>query len=144
MRRPYIGVLIVDDEPIVTSLVARVLRRSHTVEIAPDGEVGLDCARRLEIGMVLSDLRMPRLSGLGLLATLRHEQPELAARFAIMTGGGTPEEELALARAGVPVLRKPFGRGELTALVERWVPASARAGVPGPGPRATREPGSIA
>ena len=115
-------VLVVDDEPMVTDMLVRALRRTCVVITDPDGQAALDRLRvDDDFALVLSDIRMPRLDGFELLAAVRRERPRLAARFAIITGGADAGREAALERSGVPVLYKPFGLRALRALVARYV-----------------------
>lgn len=111
-------VLAVDDEPLITTMLARVLREDCVVVVEHDGRAALDRLRRDDdFALVLSDLRMPWLDGFQLLAAVRRELPAVAARFAILTGGADPAREAELERLGVPVLYKPFGLADLRALV---------------------------
>jgi CheY-like chemotaxis protein len=123
-------VLVVDDEPFVVELVGRMLRRVCVVEGAPDGATALARLRGspTKYALILSDLSMPHLDGLGLLDALRAELPAMAERFAIVTGGAqNPRDDLRLGRAGVPVVWKPFKGIELIALVRGYLPGDTAA-----------------
>ena len=73
MRRST--VLLADDHAIVTDGLARILREAHfdVVGAVRDGEQLLDAATRLRPDVIITDLAMPGLSGLGALARLRAE-----------------------------------------------------------------------
>jgi CheY-like chemotaxis protein len=115
-------VLVVDDEPMVTDMLVRALRRTCVVITDPDGQAALDRLRvDDDFALILSDIRMPRLDGFELLGAVRRERPGLAARFAIITGGADAGREASLERSGVPVLYKPFGLHALRALVARYL-----------------------
>jgi len=110
-------VLVVDDEPHLRDSLAWLLEPQPVVTAET-----LDIARAyLEhepVRFVLCDLQLPTGLGTELLDWLRHRDPELARRFVIMTGGAlSGEARDALARSGVPVLEKPFSRGELVGLL---------------------------
>ena len=80
-------VLIIDDEEMVRSTAARMLRRrGYTVLEAEDGESGLQVYRenREQVRLVLLDHSMPRMSGREVLAQLRSEQSTV--RIVIITG----------------------------------------------------------
>lgn len=118
--------LIIDDEAPVRNPIRRFLeRRGWTVEEAEDGEVGL---RRLLVqdghgfDLILSDLKMPGLSGLELHDRLLKERPELMARLVFITGDvvSTDVAEF-LQKTARPVLEKPFELSELEIVVERVV-----------------------
>jgi CheY-like chemotaxis protein len=122
-------VLVVDDEPVIIELVGRALRRLCVTESAPDGAEALARVHADPgFALVLSDLSMPRLSGLALLDAIRLTTPCLGSRFVIMTGGAQNRfDEDRLAVAGVPILLKPFNVRELVALVQRYLDAPVAA-----------------
>lgn len=115
-------VLVVDDEEPIRRLLERALRRrGHEVETAADGREALDClesngARPFD--RILSDLRMPGLSGEELLARLRARGRGEDTRLVFMTGDhASPEAARVLAAAGVPWIVKPFTLGEVMELL---------------------------
>lgn len=65
-------ILIVDDDPMIRPLVARMLAPlGHEVELAPDAETALSSAMERPPALVLTDLKMPRVGGLAFLERLR-------------------------------------------------------------------------
>ena len=68
--------LLVDDESSVLSALKRVLRRlNYRVLTAGGGEEALDVLARNEVGVILTDQRMPGMSGIELLARVRRMHP---------------------------------------------------------------------
>ena len=69
---------------------------------------------------VITDLRMPRLTGMALHELVARVAPDVSRRF-IFSSGDTGDEEAAayLARTHCPVVQKPFELASLLALVER-------------------------
>ena len=68
-----IRVVIVDDDALVRTALAMILRDDATIEVvgeAGDGQAGLDLIARSTPDVVLMDIRMPRVDGLEALATL--------------------------------------------------------------------------
>jgi len=106
-------VLVIDDDVGVLESTARMLRASgYTVQVAGSGDEGLDLARGDVFDVVLSDMRMPGLSGLELLSRLRAAR--IDASFIIMTGFGTVDSAVEAMKLGaVDFVQKPFFRDEL-------------------------------
>ena len=76
MRKPT--VLLADDHGIVTDGLARILKEAEfdVVGAVSDGQSLVDAAMRLRPDVIITDLSMPRLSGLDVLARLKHERIE--------------------------------------------------------------------
>jgi CheY-like chemotaxis protein len=75
-----VRVLVVDDDQVIRTLVADHLRRGgYDVDEAEDGVAALDSIRQTEPDVVVTDLGMPRLDGLGLLRELSKSNPDLPA-----------------------------------------------------------------
>lgn len=113
-------VLVVDDEPAVLAVTERSLRRMG-FEVITAGD-GLEGARRLDeradgIEVVLSDQRMPGMSGIDLLREARRRNPGVAA---VLTSGFMDEDASPVdsALADVVRLRKPFGFASLQAALQ--------------------------
>ncbi|HEX8362240.1 MAG TPA: PAS domain S-box protein [Longimicrobium sp.] len=115
-------VLVVDDEAAVRKVVVRSLqRRGHTVDEAADGGRALQLldAPGVVYDAIVSDLRMPGMSGDTLLSRLR-ERGGADRRLVFLTGDtASPDAMRILADAGVPVLPKPGGIVEVAGVVER-------------------------
>lgn len=68
-------VLVADDDPIQLRLAARLLRElGHSGALANNGQIALDMMGRLPFDLLLLDLSMPVLDGLGTLAGLRERR----------------------------------------------------------------------
>ncbi len=115
-------ILVVDDEEKMLALLAKSLeRQGHEVRGAVDGVAAVAELERGEADLVFSDLQMPGLDGMGLLAKVRERWP--ATRLVIMTGHG---DEVRIAveamKAGAyDYLTKPLDLDELTIIVDRAV-----------------------
>ena len=116
-------VLVVDDEePIRIALQRYFKRHGWLVEEAVDGDEGL---RKLlgngrAYDVILTDLKMPRVSGTELHDRLARERPELFRRLIVMTGDvASPEAAALLARTDRPVIEKPFELSELAQVIGR-------------------------
>lgn len=75
-----IGVLVVDDQPLIADGLARILNarpETHTVGVVTESSQVADAVQRFGPDLVLLDLRMPRPHGLDVLTMLGHEHPEV-------------------------------------------------------------------
>lgn len=106
-------ILVIDDDPGVRESMERMLRMAgYTVRSAPTGEEGFDLARGGVFDVILSDMRMPGMSGLDVLRKLRNVRVDAA--FIIMTGFGTVDTAVEAMKLGaVDFVQKPFFRDEL-------------------------------
>ncbi len=113
-------VLVVDDDSGVRSFLADALELGgHDVEQAADGAAGLLALRRAAFDLVLTDLKMPGVDGLELLATVRREQPEV--EVILLTAHGSIDVAVrAMKQGAFDFLQKPLsGPGELRQVVAR-------------------------
>ena len=110
--------LLVDDERLIRWSMERALRgQGFEVLSATTAEEALDLLRRHRPQVVITDLRMPGMGGLGLLRALREVAPQ--AKAIVVTAYGTPEAEQEARRLGVTCfLHKPFSLERLAAAVE--------------------------
>jgi DNA-binding NtrC family response regulator len=115
--------LIVDDEPTIRTSLARYLRRRgwHADE-AEDGRAALAKLERAEpdgYQVVISDLRMPHISGDQLHDWMAQHRPDLFARLILTTGDlSAPALREFLTRTPRPVIEKPFELAVLAQLIE--------------------------
>ncbi len=92
-------ILVVDDSPLqVRHLELLLADAGHTVEPAADGATGLEAVRRRRPDVVLTDMRMPVMDGLQLVAALRDEFPGLPV--VLCAGEGSEELAVEALRAG--------------------------------------------
>jgi len=112
-------ILIVDDEAGHLESLQRIFEREALrVLCARDGQEAVEVARRERVNVVLTDLMMPRLSGLELLKALRMVAPE--AETVLMTAYGTVENAVEAMREGAyDFITKPIKRGVVVQAVRR-------------------------
>ena len=92
-------VLVVDDEVEIRTLLSRRLRRAgYAVEEAGDGAEALELVDKEVPDVVVTDIAMPRLDGLGLLKRLRSKDPELPV--IVLTGHGSFDNAIQAMREG--------------------------------------------
>ena len=108
-------VLVVDDEALVRHLAARALRRAGWAVIeAASGDEALEAVAG-DLALVVSDVIMPGLDGLGLVRALRQRQPGLKAL--LMSGYADARQRKALVTQDIQFLGKPFRPADLVELV---------------------------
>ncbi|MDZ7290495.1 MAG: sigma-54 dependent transcriptional regulator [candidate division KSB1 bacterium] len=114
-----LGILVVDDEQSVRESLARVLEREHyQVFPASSGEEALRCLEKESVHVVLSDLKMPEMSGLELLRRVKTVAP--ATEVILITGHGTIEIAVeAMKQGAYDFITKPFRRAEIIKAVEK-------------------------
>lgn len=120
--------LIVDDEPSLTILYEAIMIGHAQVSVAHDGQEALELidAAETPFDVILCDLDMPRLDGLGLIEQLVARDPANARHFVICTGGArTPKTAARLDELEIPVMEKPFDAPRLrTAMAEAFTRAA--------------------
>ncbi|TDH64676.1 response regulator [Dankookia rubra] len=119
-------VLLAEDETLAALVISDALAdMGHSVMHAADGETALGLAAALPFDVLVTDLAMPRLSGLQLIPLLRAERPDLPV--VMMTGWLPPDGACMLAACGMgrtTLLLKPFAMSQLAESLARVVPAA--------------------
>ncbi|MEP6745728.1 MAG: ATP-binding protein [Gemmatimonadota bacterium] len=122
--RGPLKVLVVDDEPHILHYLRATLESwGHQVVTAGDGAAALETLREASWDVIVTDLRMPRVSGREFFEALSAERPELVRRVVFSTGDTVRGDTLAfLERQGRPVLHKPFSLSDLRAALAAAAP----------------------
>ncbi|MBI3878235.1 MAG: sigma-54-dependent Fis family transcriptional regulator, partial [Verrucomicrobia bacterium] len=117
-------ILLIEDDPGLAKGLESVLDDDgYDVALVPRGDDGLKRATRDEFDVVLTDLRLPGLSGLELVRELHRAKPRLP--IVLMTAHGTTETAIEATKFGAfDYLLKPFEMGELLGVVEKAVATS--------------------
>lgn len=117
LRDRYI--LVVDDEEMVRSVLSRFLsQRGYRVLLAEDGQAALDIFPQNPIDLVLSDVRMPGLDGLQLLAAIKELNPRTPV--VLISGYGDVSTVVQALKAGAEnFLSKPLNMQILGEVIER-------------------------
>ena len=120
-------ILVVDDDGMMRSFFAAVLKEEgYAVEAAGQGKEGLEALNRSDFDLVLTDLRMPDISGLELMREGRKVRP--GARWVIVTAFGSIGNAVEAMRAGASdYLTKPLRDPEELRHVVRRVLREAEA-----------------
>ena len=119
MDKSKIKILVVDDEQGLCAGLQEALRRDgYVVDAATDAAAALKLARERLFNLVISDIKMPGLTGLELLSQVRaHHRDTL---FILMTAYGTVESAVEAMKLGAyDYLPKPLDLKRLRVVVEK-------------------------
>jgi two-component system NtrC family sensor kinase len=113
-------VLVVDDEPNIALVIAEALTADgHRVEVVHNGRDARESIDRRRFDLVITDLKMPEMSGRELYENLLRHAPEMATRVIFSTGDTVSQETLEFLRStGGRYLTKPFKLADLHAAVD--------------------------
>lgn len=116
---PAARVLIADDNADMREYLARLLGGAgYDVSLAADGQEALETIRADQPDLVVSDVMMPRLDGLGLVAALRTDSRTAAVPVLLLSARAGQEASIEGLHAGADdYLVKPFAAAELLARV---------------------------
>jgi signal transduction histidine kinase len=111
-------VLVVEDTPDVIRVIRLALHHDFRILAAPDGRKGLELARKHRPTLIVTDLMMPELDGLGLTRELRADPLTQHIPIVMLTARGEASDRVEGLRTGVNAyLAKPFSSKELIAIV---------------------------
>jgi nitrogen regulation protein NR(I) len=119
--KPRPKILLVEDDPQIVTALTRVLGdEGYDVTHAVDGPKGLSLATAEPCDLVITDFKLPGLSGMDLVQKLHDAQPRLPV--ILMTAHGTTDTAIEATKLGAyDYLLKPFEMPDLLALVEKAV-----------------------
>lgn len=112
-------ILVIDDEESNRLALERIFtREGWPVRVAADGRQGLEILREGDVGVVVSDLKMPGMGGLELLRAARQIAPEV--QVILVTAYGTVESAVEAMKEGAyDFVTKPLRRTEVLASVRK-------------------------
>ena len=119
VRKKDVKILIVDDEDYMREVVRQALENANfEVDEAADGKAGLAMVRQCPYNVIITDLRLPGLTGEALLEEALSLFPETVV--IVMTGFGNIQSAVeAMRRGAYDYLPKPFQLAELVLRVEK-------------------------
>lgn len=122
------AILVADDEPSILSLLYDTLKeKGYAVETAPSGNAALRKLKKRSFDLILTDIKMPGLSGMELYDRVRTDFPGLESRIVFMSGDTVTEAtRVFLGDRRDRCLSKPFGPAEVYTFVERFLESQRR------------------
>jgi len=111
-------ILVIDDSKVIRSAAVKMLGDEYIVHQASDGMAGWEVLQgNTAISVVFTDMQMPEMSGLELLANIRESEDEHIANLPVImiTGQGDSEEtkQEVFDRGATDFIAKPFGSIDL-------------------------------
>src|SRR4051812_31494790 len=112
-------ILVVDDQEMMRdSLAATLAREGHEVVAAGDGQAAVGRLTGTRFDLLISDLRMPRMTGLELLAEAKKVRPEMPV--VLMTAFADVATAVEAMKTGAfDYIQKPFDGEQIKVLVDR-------------------------
>ncbi|WP_119679484.1 response regulator [Indioceanicola profundi] len=115
--------IVADDEMISALALERALtRKGFRVSLAGNGQAALDIHERDPADLLVTDLRMPKLSGAELVRRVREDRPDLPV---IIATGYRREDSEILAGPHTLILTKPLSPQEVLAAIRSLLDAEA-------------------
>jgi len=113
------SVLLVEDEEYIRENLSEILEMNgYRVTTAPNGEAGLDAMKASPADIVLTDLKLPGISGIDVVSSVKGISPNTPC--IIITGYASVETAVEAMRVGAfTYLKKPFSKDELLVTLEK-------------------------
>src|SRR6185436_15847200 len=113
------SILVVDDEQGILDTL-RILLKNEGFEVATaqGGKAGLEALKSSAPDIVLTDLRMPQVTGIEILAAVKEQEPETPV--VLMTAQASLQSAIQAVNSGAfHYVQKPFSNDEIVALCKR-------------------------
>ena len=119
------NILVVDDDAVIREGLRRVLgQEGYQVETQPNGRLALDRMQEASFALLITDLKMPGMSGLEVLQAVKVLQPEMPV--ILITGYAAIDNAVEVMRSGAAdYLAKPFTNEEIVSKVRKALDARA-------------------
>ncbi|RME76277.1 MAG: DNA-binding response regulator [Chloroflexi bacterium] len=119
--------VVEDDQTLQETLAYNLEQEGYRVEVASDGQAGLEKARQCQPGLIVLDVMLPEIDGLTLCRILRRE--EVAAPIIMLTARSSEVDKIIGLDSGADdYITKPFSLGEFLARVRAALRRQPRAG----------------
>lgn len=120
-------ILLIDDDHHILLMIKKMLERAgYEVDLASNGEQGLELFKKIRADLVITDIIMPEKEGLETIREMRRIQPDL--KIIAMSGGGKISADNYLETARIfgasQVLEKPFSQKTMVDAVNQLLKGS--------------------
>ncbi|MBE2317724.1 response regulator transcription factor [Solirubrobacter sp. CPCC 204708] len=113
------SILVVDDEPTISEVVAAYLRRAgYDTRVAPDGDAALAAVAERAPDLIVLDLMLPGTDGLEVMRRVRERTDRSSAIILLTAKGGESDRVTGLRLGADDYVVKPFSPAELVARVD--------------------------
>ncbi len=114
-------VLAIDDSRTMRNLLdATLTQAGYTVGLAEDGEDGIRQVAKFDPDIIITDVNMPRLDGLGFIEVMRDTPRDRVVPILVLTTESAPDlKALARAAGATGWIVKPFDEEKLVGAIER-------------------------
>jgi CheY-like chemotaxis protein len=126
--------LIVEDDPLMSRMYQKIFTfEGYDVEMAGDGQEGLDKAREIHPTLMLLDVMMPKLNGLQVLEKLKADPETKDIPVIMLTNlAGEQDAEAALAKGAIKyIIKSEYEPKEVADMVKEILAGYTRGEVPG-------------
>jgi CheY-like chemotaxis protein len=119
-------ILVIEDEPLICRVCTKTLRNDgYEVDVAGNGLIAMEMARKKTYDLYFSDIRTPAMNGMEFYRFLDGTDPNLGRRVIFTTGDVmSPDVKEFLAKNHNPFLPKPFTPDELRSIVKKALGAA--------------------
>jgi CheY-like chemotaxis protein len=126
--------LIVEDDPLMSRMYQKIFTfEGYDVQMASDGQDGLDKARSMHPTLMLLDVMMPKLNGLQVLEKLKADPETKDIPVVMLTNlAGEQDAEAALAKGAIKyIIKSEYEPKEVADMVKEILAGYTRGEVPG-------------
>jgi CheY-like chemotaxis protein len=127
-------ILIVEDDPLMSRMYQKIFTfEGYEVEMAADGQEGLDKAREVKPTLMLLDVMMPKLNGLQVLEKIKADPETKAIPVIMLTNlAGEQDAEGALSKGAIKyIIKSEHDPKEVADMVKEILAGYTRNEVPG-------------
>jgi CheY-like chemotaxis protein len=127
-------ILVVEDDPLMSRMYQKIFTfEGYEVEMAGDGQEGLDKAREVKPTLMLLDVMMPKLNGLQVLEKIKADPETKAIPVIMLTNlAGEQDAESALTKGAIKyIIKSEHDPKEVADMVKEILAGYTRGEIPG-------------